>query len=252
LPKALLAKSVALLEAGELRRWRNGLISKGMKPATADRTMRSLKACLNLAARGDRRISNRDAWGDLERLPDSDVARDDQVLSEDQVRAVVRACWQIDPAFGLVIECLAATGARDSQLRRLRVSDLLDADSATPRLNMPSSLKGRHRRIDYYPVTITPSLAKALRRAAPDNPGAPPLAHITNTRAWLSRFRPAVRAARIGRDLTPYCLRHSSITRQLQRGVPTSLVASGHDTSEIMLRKTYARFIGHHSHPIPP
>src|SRR5262249_38269704 len=99
LPKALLAKSVALLEAGELRRWRNGLISKGMKPATADRTMRSLKACLNLAARGDRRISNRDAWGDLERLPDSDVARDDQVLSEDQVRAVVRACWQIDPAF---------------------------------------------------------------------------------------------------------------------------------------------------------
>jgi integrase len=185
-------------------------------------------------------------------LPDADVPRDDQILSDDQVREVVRACWQLGPDLGLAVECLAQTGARDSQLRRLTVSDLLDADSAAPRINMATSAKGKKgktRRINHYPVSITPSLAKALRHAAAKNPGALLLPHTTDTVAARSQFRCAV-ASVVGRDLTPYCLRHSSIVRQLQRGAPTSLVAANHDTSESMIRKNYAKFIGHHSDAI--
>jgi integrase len=42
-------------------------------------------------------------------------------------------------------------------------------------------------------------------------------------------------------------LRHSSIVRQLLRGVPVRIVASGHDTSVAMIEKTYSRHISDHA-----
>ena len=63
LPQALLDKSVALLTAAELRKWRDDLIAQGLKPATVRRTSAALKAALNLAANLDpRRITDRSAW----------------------------------------------------------------------------------------------------------------------------------------------------------------------------------------------
>jgi hypothetical protein len=60
---ALLDKPVPLLTAGELKRWRNGLIaSSGLKPASVVRLLKSARASLNLAANHDPRIQNRDAW----------------------------------------------------------------------------------------------------------------------------------------------------------------------------------------------
>ena len=47
--------------------------------------------------------------------------------------------------------------------------------------------------------------------------------------------------------VVPYSLRHSSITRALQRGLPTRLVADMHDTSVAMLERTYAKYIADHS-----
>lgn len=59
LPPALAAKPVALLNAAELRRWRDGLIDGGIKRGTAARTLRAAKAALNLAADLDPRIRDR-------------------------------------------------------------------------------------------------------------------------------------------------------------------------------------------------
>ena len=42
-------------------------------------------------------------------------------------------------------------------------------------------------------------------------------------------------------------MRHSSIVRQLLVGVPTRVVAAHHDTSIVMLERTYSKFIGEHS-----
>lgn len=47
--------------------------------------------------------------------------------------------------------------------------------------------------------------------------------------------------------VTLYALRHSSIVRQLLAGVPTRVVAAHHDTSIVMLERTYSKFIGEHS-----
>ena len=58
----LLAKPVALLDGKELRKWRDGLLAKGLQPSSVVRYCKSLRAALNLAASHDKRIQNADFW----------------------------------------------------------------------------------------------------------------------------------------------------------------------------------------------
>jgi hypothetical protein len=44
-----------------------------------------------------------------------------------------------------------------------------------------------------------------------------------------------------------YALRHTNIVRQLLAGVPVRVVAVNHDTSILMLERTYSRHIGDHA-----
>jgi site-specific recombinase XerD len=248
LPPALANKMVAELTTDDLSDWRDGLRNKGLADASADRSGRSLKAALNFAAKADHRITNRAAWRDgLAKLPDSEVARN-AILSDDEVRRLAAAAYKIDPAFGLWIEVHAITGARTSQIERLVVADLQD-NGATPRLMMPSSRKGRRKRPQPpKPIPISPSLAKALRRAAVDRARTAPLVvppgGETLLRRWLKR---AVKAAGLPAGTTLYALRHSSIVRQLLRGVPARIVASVHDTSIVMLERNYSAQISDHA-----
>jgi len=58
----------------------------------------------------------------------------------------------------------------------------------------------------------------------------------------------AVRAAGLDpHEVTIYALRHSSIVRQLLAGVPVRVVAVNHDTSVVMIERTYSRYIGDHA-----
>ena len=69
-------------------------------------------------------------------------------------------------------------------------------------------------------------------------------------RAPVAR-RPRVRAAKAaGQDpgeATIYVLRHTNIVRQLLANVPTRIVAVNHDTSIVMIERTYSRYIGDHA-----
>ena len=49
------------------------------------------------------------------------------------------------------------------------------------------------------------------------------------------------------KEVTLYALRHSSIVRQLLAGVPVRVVAVNHDTSVVMIERTYSRHIGDHA-----
>jgi integrase len=247
LTPALGAKPVGLLTARDLRHWRDGMLKRGLTPASADRTARALKAALNLAAREDRRITNEKAWRHgLARLPDGEVARND-ILSDDAVRALVTAAYALSPEFGLWIEAHAITGARTSQLARLQVCDLQD-DAAAPRLMMPSSRKGKRRRIERKPVAIPTTLAKALHWAAAGRAPHAPLLQSpggeTLLRNWFKRARAA---AGLGSKTTMYSLRHSSIVRMLLAGTPTRITATHHDTSVPMIEKNYSRYIADHA-----
>jgi integrase len=264
LTEALKGKAVAALTANELRTWRDGLKRKtpedetpeGMTPSGVNRTCDALRAGLNLAASLDSTITNGEEWErGLARLPDAGESRNKLfILSNDQVRAVVAAAYNVKiggidagAEFGPFIETLAVTGTRPRQATRLTVDDL-----QSDRLMMPPSRKGgKKRRTEKKPVPIPPSLVAKLRAAAGDRPGdAPLLLRTGRLESWHKDshglpFEAAAKAA--GLAVTCYALRHSSIVRQLLANVPVRVVASHHDTSVIMIEKTYSRYISDHT-----
>jgi integrase len=249
LPASLANKAVALLTAKELRRWRDGLLKRGLAPPSVKRTSRALKAAFNLAASHDPRITNAAAWRTgLASLPDAESARN-VILPEKNIRAIINAAWDLDPELGLLVECAAVTGARVSQLARLEVRDLRD-DRSAPKLSMPTSKKGRgQKRVGRYPVPIPPSLAAKLRSNRPAGE-ALLLRQGVRWRPFDHRhpFRRVVERAGLDPDaVTVYALRHSSIVRQMLGGVPIRVVAGHHDTSVVMLERNYSRNIGDHT-----
>jgi hypothetical protein len=162
LTPTLASKPVGLLTARELAAWRDGLLGAALTTATVVRICKATKAALNLTARRDHRITNRNAWSDgLSGITEDYASRNVQRLDDEQVRAVVSAAHEIDAAFGLYVEVAAVTGARLSQIAQLIVADL-QADNGTPRLLMPASRKGRSRKGEKRPVPIPVGLAAKL------------------------------------------------------------------------------------------
>ncbi len=241
LPGTLASKAVALVTERELRDWRAGLIKKGLKPASADRYARAFKAALALAASNDKRITNAAAWKNgLKKLPDSEVARN-VILPDQTVAALVSGSYDEGDDYGVLIDTLAETGARESQVLRLRVDDLQDRNPVAPRLMMPNSRKGKNRKIEYRPLPISPRLAKLLRQQAKGRAAHDRL--IDRIPRLSGRFHPIAKRLGLGPEVTPYALRHSSIARQLLKGVPVRVVAAHHDTSVAMIEKNYSRYI---------
>jgi integrase len=253
LPASLAEKAVALLGARELRRWRDNLIAKKLKPAAVTRTAAAFRAALNLAAASDPRITNTNAWKiGLASIPGAQESRN-VILTNAQTRAIVSAAYEKSDAWGLFVEVHAVTGARSSQIRELAVRDL-QGDRNAPRVMMPSSHKGRgHHKVALKPVPIPAALFERLRRAAAGRAEEAPLLIKHTGQPWARSdhthpFRQT--ATRVGLDpgaVTIYALRHSSIVRQLLASVPVRIVASGHDTSVAMIERTYSRYISDHS-----
>jgi hypothetical protein len=249
LPPSLASKPVAMLEAKELKRWRDGL---DMKPATVNRTTRQLKAALNLAQRLDpTRITNQHAWKiGLASLRDTHRARN-AILTDEQVRSLIAAAYDIDPAFGLYTETAATTGARPSQITKLEVGDL-QSNGDGPRLLMPSSRKGHAgKAIVRKPVPIPAGLAVKLRS---NRDASAPLLLRADGLPWSATsadhrrpFEDAVARAGIKTATTFYSLRHSSIVRQILAGTPLRVIADAHDTSTRQIEITYSAHIGGHA-----
>jgi hypothetical protein len=68
-----------------------------------------------------------------ERIDDDDdvsVARDNQILTDEEVGAILQAAYEVDQEQGFdgdlyrTVACLAATSAPYAQVRRMRVSDV--------------------------------------------------------------------------------------------------------------------------------
>jgi hypothetical protein len=118
---------------------------------------------------------------------------------------------------------------------------------------MPSSRKGRGRKLTRGPVPITTSLAAKLRAAGTGRPAEAPLLVKPSGDRWRQsdHARPFARAAAAAgldpAEVTLYALRHSSIVRALLVNVPVRVVAAGHDTSVSMIEATYSKHIGDHA-----
>jgi integrase len=261
LPSLLLAKPIPLIEANELRRWRDSLL-KDHAPATVNRLAGATVAALNLAAAHDPRIKSRQPWHvGLQGLPDATRARN-IVLSDDEVRALISAAYARNQPIGLFVETLGVTGARPSQVARLEVGDLRAADLAEAKLMMPRSGKGGGRlrvrkKVERISVPITAALAVRLKTAAAGRPSNAPLLLWRGERGWgvepsanyRADFRAIVAAAGLDpAEVTAYALRHCSIVRMLLAGIPVRLVASLHDTSVTEIERHYSKYISEGAH----
>jgi integrase len=249
LSAGLLAMPITLITVTELRRFRDGMLA-AVTRGTANRTASCVRAACNLAAERDPRIAlNRRAWDvGLQALPDATEVRN-VILSDDEIRALIAAAYSRDRRFGLLVDVLAITGSRTSQVLRLAVGDLIDG--AEPKLFMSKSANGGGRnragkKAERYSVPITPELAAKLKEAAL---GLKPDVPLIDASAWGAVpgavFRRLVRESVSASGLDPgrvtlYSARHSSIVRMLLNRVPIRLVASLHDTSTKEIERHYS------------
>jgi integrase len=257
---ALLSKPVSLLSASELRRWRDALLAKGLTPASINRVRNSLRAALELTAKGDRRIANQNEWRTgLEGLSDAQEARN-VILRDDVVLRIIEIAYQHDRLLGLLVHLLAETGTRASQAARLKVGDFR-LDPLRPSLAMPKSAKGgtkkrAERKIQRYSVPISLVLAGQLAREAAGRAADAPLLTRDGEHSWGDHphffyarpFRVVAAASGLDpKEVTVYSLRHSYVVRSLLLNVPIRVIAANCDTSVRMLEAHYSRFISQHS-----
>jgi integrase len=253
LSNTLSAKTVALLTARELRRFRDNLLAKKLRPSSVNRISNALRAALNLAAAQDQRINNQTAWRvGLATIFDAAQARN-VILPDRVIRDIITAAFGVGSELGLLVETAAVTGARVSQIANLRVADL-QADRPDPRLMMPSSRKGRsQKKVTHVPVPIPASLAEKLNRATKGKATDAPLLAKPSGERWKQSdhsrlFRRVVLGAALDpSELTLYALRHSSIVRDLLANVPVRIVATKHDTSIPMIERNYSKYIADHA-----
>ena len=271
---ALADAPLATLTVDDLKRWRASLIEK-MLEASARRVVNDARACLNAAVKrhnGKLPPLLRDIIRDGLAIPRGvhvDNGRKKQILSDADIRRVIDAAGEVDRKHGwggdlhLMVLILAATGARFSQVARLRVGDLQVNEQ---RLMMPTSRKGTSgSKVSHSPVPLGGDVIDILKRAVAGRIGTEPL--LTRPRwrrapggafgvlekysrgAWgdstnlTEPWRRVITKAGLPSNVIPYSLRHSSIVRGLRAGLPTQLVAKLHDTSSQMIEHYYGRFV---------
>src|SRR5262249_51217382 len=150
--------------------------------------------------------------------------------------------------FGLLIETAAITGARVSQLSKITVADVR---KDPPALYVPRSNKGRGSKATSH--TPVPTSGELLRKLDLTRAATAPLLVKKDGRRWghgehTYLFKCLAKCCGLDpKVVTMYALRHSSIVRQLNRGVPIRVVAAVHDTSVQMIERTYSRHIADHA-----
>ncbi|MER8993540.1 integrase [Mesorhizobium sp. M0678] len=262
------------LSDDDLAKWRSGLPAD-MRATTVQRLINDLRAALNAAYAANRArlpaslpgtikhafaapAHNDDASGD------DTVARESQILSDADIAGLLRATRQIDATDGWegdlfrLVVLLAATGARFSQVVRMRVGDVQRLQG---RVRVPVSRKGRGSKGGATPVPVGNDVLDALLPASTgrandaillerwrhiqvgpakwERTGRGPWRNVAELRRpWIAL---TAKAGLPG--VIPYALRHSSIVRGIRANLPIRLVAAVHDTSAQMIERHYAKWI---------
>lgn len=274
IPAAPLA-SVALhaLKESDLLEWRKGLPDE-LKGSTEQRLINDLKAALNGAYAAHRERLDPTLPAIIkhglkaEKLDNDHVvplARDNHILSDAQVGALIAAAREVDAEqdwdgdlFRFVV-VLAATGARFSQIARMKVGDVQRTQG---RLMVPSSRKGRGGKIASTPHPVGKDVLDALLPATTGRGNDESLLErwrseqVKGTIEWqragrapwqfaseMQRPWQEIRARAKMPTVIPYSLRHSSIVRGIRANLPIRLVAALHDTSVPMIERHYGRWI---------
>lgn len=177
---------------------------------------------------------------------------------------MLRAAREIDDEQGFegdlyrVVVCLAVTGARFAQAKRMRVGD---AQRDERRLMIPGSYKGRGGKDSSVAVPVGEDVIEVLLPGILDRPKEAHLFERWRYKqqaggiVWQKLKRGSWKTAELTRPwnairtraglpgVIPYALRHSSIVRGLRNHLPIQQVAKLHNTSVKMIERHYAKYI---------
>lgn len=254
------------LTVPDLRSWRENLPSD-FAPATVRRLTNDLKAALNDAIRAN--------YGKLPAglmevvkiglsMPTgyaTDIRH--EIITEAQRDRLIAAAADVDCKRGFagdllrLISVMAATGARYSQVARIRVGDV---QAENRRMIIPPSRKGRGKVRPPVPFPIDPSLLQMLR---PVLEGRRPDEYLLTR--WYKRLEPGFvwvedrrapwAASGLGRDwdeivriaecpgVDAYGFRHAAIIRALRMRTPIRVVAALFNTSVLAIERHYSAYI---------
>lgn len=264
---ALADLELGALTDEKLSEWR-ARVGRGLKATSAQRTASDLKAALNAAYAAHRKRLSAEVAETIrfafkasrDETPAQPVARSNQILADGQVRRLVEHAFRLDRDgdFAILVAVLAATGARFSQVARMRIEDVQPAQR---RLLIPTSRKGQKRVAGHVKVCVGADLIEALVPIMEGRGYDEVLLQRwryrqTDRISWVrDRRGPWTSASEMTRPwkqlaasaglphCIPYALRHSSIVRGLRAGLPVRLVAALHDTSVEMIERHYSRWI---------
>jgi integrase len=247
-----------------------------LEGSTVARISTDFKAALNTAARKYRSKLPATLATVIERGFETEDLEEPEpsspkFFSDDHVRSLLQAARLVDTEDGWdgdleqMLALLAGTGARFSQLIRMKVADV---QFFRERLIIPVSRKGnsRSKRTSKQRmvtvVAVGVDVLELLRGVAANRePGdylferwywrqTSPTVWVKakrgpwKTASQLTRpFNLILMRANLTPEATPYWLRHSSIIRHLRSGLPARLVAAYHDTSTEMIERHYAAHI---------
>jgi integrase len=196
------------------------------RQASANRVCTMLKAALNLAFRRGK-VGTDAAWRRLK--PFKNVAAPAaRYLTTQQATRLINAT---DPEFRDMVKAALLTGARFSELARLRVDDF-NPDAGTLQVRRSKSGKSRH-------ITLTDEAADYFAEIAAGKPGDGRLIPQIKDKTGASRrVRLACGRSRISPAVKFHELRHTWASLAVMNGVPLLVVAKnlGHrDTRMVEL-----------------
>lgn len=206
--------------------------------ASTNRLWKNLKAALNLAY-CERRVQSNEAWKELKDFRGTQTSRVRFLTPAEQVR-LVNACPS--PDFRRLVQAGLFTGARESELARLKARDF-DPVNGSVFIEFSKSNKSRHitltqEAVAFFQERTAGALPDRLlfQRETYDRKQKDPKG--TWSRAELSRTMAEVCAAAKLEPLVFHELRHTYASGLVNQGVPLVFVAMqlGHrDTSMVEL-----------------
>jgi integrase len=246
-PATLGATLVRELKAKQLQEWLAGIATPPpnaddetirRRKSTANRVWTIFRAALNRAFREDE-VNSDKAWRLVEPFSNVDAARTD-ILTVAQARRLINAA---EPDFRRMIQAALSTGARYSELTRLKVKDF-NVDSSTLAILRSKSAKARD-------VFLTDEGIKFFEQLTVGRDDNELMLRKADNTAWRSGdqsnlMRAAVKRAKIPK-FTFHGTRHTYCSLAIMAGTPLLVIAKnlGHADTK-MIERNYGHLTDSH------
>ena len=242
-------RTLVSLTAGELEAWRNALVTepgwmqKLMSKSAANRVLSVWKASMNAAfAKAENGIENDVAWRKgLKKFTGKDVrVKRPHHSSEEQVSQLLEAARAIDPAFADYLQGCFLLGVRPpSEIAPLKVRHLHVRECT---LHIPGGKTGSRN------VLLGDEALEFMQRMCAGKAEGDLIFTRQDGEPWnaslqLHRFRECLKAAKLPKAATCYSMRHSNISRSIERGMPLSYIGDQCGTSVGQIEEHYRHII---------